>query len=360
MVVLGWWSIAAGKPLPDGTKVVLVKDQLFFVDHDVTVPLYAAGDRELMWTFDSVRSVKLSDDDKTIEIEGSICSYMMAKDAASASFDAVRARVENVRGMQLHLKKKYADAVAHFAAAVKLDPKTPVYATNLLSAQSMGKLLADADQTLATAGPRAVAWFAWRLAVDSDLANLRGRASTRPFTSIARTKLAADALEGSVVAVSPAGFLALEQATSFGMTPASSQDLVIYDQHGAEQVRVPLIEFDDLCLDSCTKAQQAHTAEHRRAASELLGVLGFSTQHVRWVDVAGPGRVASPDKQVVVDVADDKITITHGKATSTVPVDGTVNRLGFAAGAIVIVARTSHGCGGTDNTWNDQSVVAVP
>jgi hypothetical protein len=60
----------------------------------------------------------------------------------------VEARFENVVGMKLLTKKQYANAIVHFALAAQKDPESPVFATNLLSAQSLAGKLDDGDRTI--------------------------------------------------------------------------------------------------------------------------------------------------------------------------------------------------------------------
>jgi len=367
VAVVAWSSSVLAGPLPEGTQVVLEDSSLVFVDHGTRVPLFDPRTRSSELAYTKLISASLSSDG-TIVVQTENCLMDHDELRRTAVLDHARARAENLRGMQLHLAKKFTDAIPHFASAAKLDPGTPMYATNLLSAQSMAKLLDDADKTLATAGTSAPVWFAWRLAVDSDLANLRGRASTKPFTSAKRTKLAYAAL-GDVVAASPAGYFAFPEYHGYGMGP-TAEDLAVFDANGRELVRVPVIADVDACIEApeapvidfkCTKAQRAHTAANRRAADELLASGGFAAQPIQWVDAPDQDKpVVSPDKKITVKQVDDKLVIARGSATRTVDGVNEVRRVGFSASAVIVEFHVMHGCGGAENSGSSTIVLAVP
>ena len=149
-------AAAAAKPLPAGMKVVVVKNRPMVTQGGFTVPLF---DGEEEGVGDTAKA-SLSDDGKTLHVIWDRCG---TGDDGSGGYEVpfahVTARLENYAGMAAHLKKKYADAIAHFTTAVNDNPDEPMFATNLLSAQSMAGKLDDADQTLATYGPKNPAWF---------------------------------------------------------------------------------------------------------------------------------------------------------------------------------------------------------
>ena len=216
---------ALAKPLPKGMKVSL-KDMALYVEQDgIKVPLFD-DDRRLADQVSNLTGAELSDDGGSIVVHADSCA---SSDGIEVPLSEVEARLENVRGMQLHVKKKYADAIVHFTAAVKADPSTPVYVTNLLSAQSMAKRYDDADRTIASSAAAHVAWFAWRLAIDPELASVRGRAAARPFVAAKPTKLAFQAL-GDDIAVSPIGLVAVGEWNAFGGPGTdNNSELVLYD-----------------------------------------------------------------------------------------------------------------------------------
>lgn len=355
-------SPALAKPLPKTMKVGIEKTKLVFTEGGITVPMMP--DSEKVW--DTVVSAELSDDGKTIEIKAQGCIETV-DDPIEFSIDELEARIENVRGMQLHLKKKYADAIPHFAAAAKRDPAAPVYATNLLSAQAMGGKLDDADATLATMGAQNVPWFAWRLAVDPELKALNGRASTKPFTAPKPTKLAFKDPD-KTIAVSPLGYVAVNDALLLGMGPNVDQ-MAIYDIK--RNSRLLKLQTSVGCMDDpqmaeslggggCTKQDHAKEAGFAREASAVLGRLGFVEEPFVWVERPESDTIVSPDKTVQLAFKDDKLIIKRGKASSTVKADSGPYRVGFGKTVLVVQYRGMYGCGGADSRQFYSSVYALP
>jgi hypothetical protein len=304
-------TAALGKPLPKGMKVTLKDQQLYATVNGVTVPLLdaeaAAAD-----LYSDLKSAELSDDGDDLVIKAEDCKAHAAEpEGLRIPLAGVEARVENVLGMQLHVKKKYADAIAHFATAVEKDPDTPLYATNLLSAQAMAKRLDDADRTLAAHGPAHLPWFAWRLAADPELASLRGRPSTQPLLPAKPSKLTWKEL-GAQVAVSPLGFVAVSEWTFFGGPGApGGEDLAIYEtKQGKLAFRIPVVALDDACGNTgmgavpCSKQAQAHTAEHTRTANLVLATLGFERQPTVKLEPEADGNLLSADKQTAIEIGD--------------------------------------------------------
>jgi hypothetical protein len=192
-------SAAHAKPLPEGWKVFLERGKPVASKSGMIVPLRD----DSISDFDRLVDAHLSDDGAQIVIRADRCKGMLGEvDESSVAFAKVEARIENALGMAKHVKKVYADAIPHFAAAVAKDPDNPMYATNLLSAQSLAKKLEDADQTIAALTAKAAPWLAWRLAVDPELANVRARASTpcakKQLAAVATRRKLADSLLASL------------------------------------------------------------------------------------------------------------------------------------------------------------------
>jgi hypothetical protein len=355
MVVVLASTSAMAKPLPKGLSITIDKDgRLFAKRGDVTVPVFDPSTSSGARTFNGLKSAKLSDDGATIVMSVGDCAAMReARDDLEASLAEVEARIENVIGMKAHLKKKYADAIPHFAAAAKGDLGRPVYATNLLSSQSMANKLDDADHTIATYGIKNVAWFAWRLAVDSDLAALRGRDSVKPFTAVQTTKTTVNAI-GDGIGASPLGLFANVEVISLGGNGPGATDLVVFQlATNAPQMRLPL--SGGACVPQseafpCSKTDLARLAQQERAADGALAALGFQPVKVTWTDVwhVDNPKATSPDKKLAVVIKDDAITISRGKATKKVKPTDEPLRIGFADNLVLVEYKEQYGCGGGD------------
>jgi hypothetical protein len=264
------------------------------------VPLFD----DLRYPVKKVTKAALTDDGKSLEVQIDACDNMFgdADQPAVVPLAPVTARLENALGMASHVKKKYADAITHFAAAVATDPK-PVYVTNLLSAQAMSDKLDDADKTLATWGKKLAPWIAWRLAVDSDLKKLAGRPSTKlgPDKVGKATKLDGD------IAFSPLGFAATEVVGDSGyedMGGPTSYELVIVElASGKEVLRLPT---ETVCDESgqyetpaetkkCKKREAAAGAKNRKVTDALLATLGFENVKDAARDPRGDGPIKTPE-----------------------------------------------------------------
>jgi hypothetical protein len=367
-------SVAGAKPLPSGLKIVAKDTGLVAVKNGLTVPLFDSWDPHIDRSFGDAPRFSLSDDGKRIVIETGDC---LDEGAIEIPLAAVEARFENLIGMQAHLKAKYADAITHFTTAVQTDPQTPLYATNLLSAQSMAKLLDDADKTLATYGPKNIAWFAWRLAVDPELKNVRARASAKALGAAKPTKITFDIDKD--VAVSPLGLVAAGDWYAVGSTPLPGfevTDLVIHDlAQNRVVLKLPIIGFNDSCeahpgadtppelANPCSKAQLARIAEHRRGMNLVLGALGFEKRKTTWVSTRDAGDATSftsPDKKITLAFHDDGVTVTHGKATATAKGIDIPFAIGWAGNIVVLQHKVSWGCGGMDQQQSRSDVVAIP
>ncbi len=352
--------VAAAGPLPKGLKV-FVKDQRLTVSRDgVTLPMVDPAVQDAKG-FGAVKGAQLSADGKTILVDVETCSG--DEDPFEVSIASIDARFANRRGMQLHQKKKFADAIPHFVAAVEADRDQPVYATNLLSAQAMARRLDDADKTLTTYGPAHRGWFAWRLAVDPELASMVIRPAARALVASAPTKLTYKGL-GDSIAISPRGLVAVSEWTFYGGPGApGGSDLALYDlASGREELRLPIVAVADACYEksdgmvdgpTCTAKNRARTAARVRDADRVLMILGFAKQATAWVDV-GPGKVVAPDKKTTVDL--DAGTITRGVVKIAIKGDGDQpQKIGFASDVVVLQFRqtgVSHCDGDAQRSWS--------
>ena len=336
------------KPLPPGMKVSLKKEKLYVSQGGVTVPM-RDEESALADPVSEYTGAELSEDGTEIVVAATSCRG--SEDGLHISLASVNARFENVRGMKLHLKKKYADAIPHFAAAAKADPATPVYATNLLSAQSMAKLLDDADATLATYAPKHRAWFAWRLAVDKELANVRTRPGARALLPVKPSTLEIDPM-GDAVAVSPAGLVAVREWVFYGGpgAPDGGFDLAIYDpRQDIPAVRLTGIPYSQACGamgESCTKAELAKQAASKKKLDPVLAGMGFEKIATAWVSTTGEDGssrdvITSPDKSISIKLseADGHAKIRRGKATVTVELSDSPRQIGFAGSYVVFQFR---------------------
>lgn len=317
---------ATAKPLPAGLKVVVVKNRPMVKQGAFTVPLL---DSEEEGAGETIKA-SLSDDGKTIHAIWDRCG--IGGDDDSNGFDVplahVTARLENYAGMAAHLKKKYAEAIPHFAAAIAANPDEPVFQTNLLSAQSMSGALDDADKTIATWGPKNRAWFVWRLAVDKELAAVKARPSAQAVRASTPGKLTTSAL-GDDAAIAGDLVAVLENQGNGGPGSPVEQDLVVFDAAAGRQLlRLPIVTMDDACTDGssdegmplpkCTAKQRAANASRARDADAVLAQLGFALVPKAHVSVMGDASVVtSPDGKAKVDLTGDAPKITTGGKTFT-------------------------------------------
>src|SRR5262249_49151831 len=160
------------------------------------------------------------------------------------------------------------------------DPSRPVYATNLLSAQSLAGKLDDADRTIAAYAPAHPAWFGWRLLVDPELKSVAGRPGARALVAAKAGALRFGKL-GDDIAVSRLGLIAVREWSSFGGPGApSDHQLAVYD---------PIHAGANLRLDAA------------RDSDRVLGGLGFERRKTAWVDALdSPDHVVSPDKSTTI------------------------------------------------------------
>jgi len=317
-------AVASAKPLPQGMKITLVKKKLIVTQNGVSVQLGTAT---------KLASAELSADGKTISIKTD------EEEALQLPLVTVEAKLENALGMTLHNKKKFAEAAPHFAIAAQRDPTKPLYATNLLSAQSMGGKLEDADKTLATYGKRAAPWFAWRLVVDPELKAIANRPSAKlgPATPGRATSKLVD-----TIAYSPLGFAASEVFTNASMgdgSGGSDTELAIVDLvSGQEVLRLPA---EHTCGESegkaCARKQAPITARQRKVADAILSQLGFDVVVDGYKDTADENTVVAKDGRKVV--FDQGVKIIAGKLTKELVDLDKVYGVAFVPKAVVIISK---------------------
>jgi hypothetical protein len=196
---------AAAKPLPKGWKSVIDGVPMIEVS-GAKIPV--APYQSFVWQ--TPKEVVLSDDGKKLVVRYESCMMSPSGEISELEvpIEKVEARLENVLGMTVHVKKKYDDAIKHFTAALAKDFE-PVYATNLLSAQSLANKLDDAEKTIETYGRKAPGWFAWRFAVDPELKKIKAHTksplATAPKHGKVTTKQLVPAQFDTVIAYSPSG-----------------------------------------------------------------------------------------------------------------------------------------------------------
>jgi hypothetical protein len=330
-------ATAIAKPLPDGLKISIEKEHLVATRDGMTVTLYASRK-----PVDKIESATLSEDGTIVEVKLRICGLDPEPEPDHYPLDQINAQLENALGMRAHLAKKYNEAIPHFAKAASLWSATPVYATNLASAQARAGKLDDADKTIATYEPPNQIWWVWRLAVDPDLAPLR----KRPSANIGASKRGTAKSLGEDIAYNGLGLVAVEQHVQLynGIPDGSAHiELVILDVgSGKELFRLPtdencgVADMETQKQDpACVKRVNAANAEHRKAATELLQTLGFNVLPralVPWRLSDGKKEFKSTDQRKIV--FGDKVMFVNGKNQKELQLNDTVG-LAFVPGGLV-------------------------
>lgn len=344
------------KPLPTGLEVKLAKGTLSARRDGVSVSIGSVT---------KMISVELSADGKTIVVKRPGDPDQGEEDTVDETFAlaTVEGKLANAKGMSFQVKKKYADAVAPFTAAVQSDPQ-PVYITNLLSALAMGKKLDDADKVLATHGKRIAPWLAWRLAVDKELAALVDRPAAKtlfPGGGKATSKLA----DGEKVAYSAAGFAAVEVYTglSMGMPTEVTKALAIVElTTGTEVLRLSTeTSCNEMDEGGCKQAKYtASNKKQRKVADAVLSQMGFEVLAEPLVDAQATSTPTAKDGRKIVEIKDGGTAIAVGKKQIPIPVELEVKSIAFVPKAVVLVhkVQTSSNIDGA-GTW-EMEVTAIP
>lgn len=362
-VMLGT-QVASAKPLPPDWKVTVAKGRLMATHAGTSVRIDSSSAK-----IEKLLGVELSADGTAIEARVQQCGS--AKDPSDEPWierqplAAIEAAIENKLGMALHLKKKYAEAIPHFALAAQKAPSTWLYATNLLSAQAMGGKLDDADKTIATYGMKAGRpWFLWRLAVDPELKALRDRPGAK--LAAAKPGTAKGDLHDKI-AYSPLGFAATERyGMAFDGMPDGSTDseLVIVDlASGGLAFTTPT---ETLCVSdieaetidkACQKKFAKKNAANRKVADATLAQLGFDIVP-NGAGLVPDGDFTAPDGRKLVGGT----KIVSGKTTKDIDV-AKLWFVGFVPKFAVLgsMDRQADPCGeGMAGTQLELTVVPTP
>ncbi len=311
---------ATAKPLPAGSKLELKKGRPMISSGGVTVPF--ADDTLADW---DTATAELSEDGANVIVSGTRCKKKIAGDAAKQTIPLARieAKLENAAGEALLAKKKWTDAAARFNAAIGKDPLVAHYAANLLVAQVKGGKLDDADRTLATAGKRHIAWFAWRLEVDPALAALKKRPSAKaiaaPTPGKARGPTLADAF-----AYSPLGMVATRTASGEGGSGAELPMEVSFTEiaTGREVLRLSMAKGAPAAL-----------------IDRLLVTLGFTFEGM-FADTRQGKSHSTTDGRALL-VSNGQITFKKGPVTKPVTITNVVG-VGFLPVGAAIMTRYEH------------------
>lgn len=312
--------LAVAKPLPAGVKLELKKGRPMLTSGGATVPF--ADDTLADW--DTV-AAELSEDGADVVVSGTRCKKKIAGESAKQRIPLARleAKLENAAGEALLAKKKWADAATRFSKAIGKDPLVAHYAANLLLAQVKAGKLDAADQTLATAGKRHIAWFAWRLEVDPALAKLKTRPSAKaiaaPVPGKARGPTLADAF-----AYSPLGMVATRTASGEGGSGAELPMEVSFTEiaTGREVLRLSMAKGAPAAL-----------------IDRLLVTLGFTFEGM-FADTRQGKSHSTTDGRALL-ISDGKLTFQKGAVKKPVTLSNVVG-VGFTPGAAVFMTRYEH------------------
>lgn len=316
---------SANKPAPKNLKVFMDGGKIWATRDGVRIQAIDGRHTD----YARVQKVELSDDGTTLFVWAGQCDIVGDDETKNelATSD-LEAKFENALGMKAHLAKNYDQAIAHFTKAVAAY-ELPVYVTNLLSAQSMGKKLADADATLAKYGPHAPGWMAWRLAVDSDLVALKGRASTVPF-AIAKPGTAHGAKDDA--AYSPVGIAAMGTAEipegiggdfeSFvDIIDTASNTLMVHASLGITCFNMPDDPELAKAFKACERTNAPLRAKRAKEVDALLAQLGLQPVKTTGDAVAASFAVGkltvSKDRNKGLNKCDDGIYYWTVSASAT-------------------------------------------
>lgn len=323
---------AKPKPLPGGMKVVTKVGRPFVQQGQTLVALREDDAAD----YEKIAKAELSPDGKTVEVTATRCKGDAVDDVTKVPLSKIQARFDNAAGLVAHGKKQYGVAITKFGAALQKDPETPMYATNLLAAQLLGKKAPLAGQTLAIQGRKNTVWFAWRIAVDADLAGataLKGAAdliSSKPGTAtlakLGDQDLATTTLGG--------GMAALRTTSS----SATSDIDVVSLSSGKLLARLPLVTPEDACNEAseptCQDASKARIAEREKLVDNLLRALGFEIASKAFIDVRNGEPVSK--NGVEVEIHDDYVSASKDGNEKRIELDGGVWAIAFTPTAIVI------------------------
>jgi hypothetical protein len=337
-------KVAKPKPLPGGMKVVAKLGRPYVQQGATTVAL---RDDDVA-DYEKIAKAELAADGKTIEVTATRCKGELADEVTKVPLAKVQARFDNAAGLVAHGKKQYAVAITKFGSALTKDPETPTYATNLLAAQLLGKKTALASQTLAVQGRKNVIWFAWRLAVDADLAAAKALKGAQDFIAATPgTATLAKLGDHDLATTSLGGGMAALRTLSVG-SPGTTEVDVVSMTTGRLLARLPLVTLEDACDESadspCDDAAKARIAERVKLIDTLFASLGFQITPNAFVDVRN-GDPVSKDG-ISVDLSDDSLIASRGGAERTLTLEGQPWAIAYTPKALVVKLnrRNLYGC----------------
>lgn len=351
IVVLGM-AIAASalagtpkpKPLPGGLKVITKLGRPYVQQGAITVAL---RDDDVA-DYEKIAKVALAADGKTIEVTATRCKGEAVDDVTKVPLAKIQAKLDNANGLVAQGKKQYGVAITKFGAALQKDPETPAYATNLLSAQLLGKKPQLAAQTLVMQGRRNAIWFAWRMAVDAELAGAKTLKGAQDFVAPKPGTATLAKLGDKDLAISPiGGGMAALRTLSVG-SPGTSEVDVVSLTTGRLLARLPLVTLEDACDETaespCDDAAKARITERAKLVDTLLASLGFEITANAFVDVRN-GDPVSKDG-VTVEVHDDHVSAERNGDERRLPIDGGAWAIALTPKAVVVKLnrRNLYGC----------------
>jgi hypothetical protein len=363
VVVLGVMVVAvsvAAKPLPKGMKVEAVGGDVVVKQGAISIGLRDDGVRD----YDKVTKAELTADGKTLEVTTERCGGTVTDDVQQISLAKVQARLDNAVGLAALAKKQYPAAQKSFASALKKDPETLAYASNLLAAQLLGKKPALAGQTLAMYGKTNPAWFGWQLAVDP---NLAGATSLKIAGELLIAPTPGTATVGALgmrdIATSPlgGGMAALRTTSSSRDGAASAIDIDIVSlATGKLLARLPVQAPADACTDDaahpCSDAVQQAIAARTKVVDNLLAAQGFRIVAKALVDVRNGDPVDRDG--VSVDISDSSVVASKGGVDYTLPTATSASFVAFLPTALVV--KLPHFNQGSCGTWTREDAIALP
>ncbi len=325
---------AVAKPLPAGMKIVTKLGRPYVQQGAITVAL---RDDDLA-DYEKIHKAELAVDGKTIVVTATRCRGTLASDITEVPVAKIEARLANAQGLLARAKKKYQEAIAKFTVATQKDPENAGYATNLLAAHLRAKKLDVAGQTLAVHGRRNPAWFAWQLAVDSELAAARGHKRAADLVAPTAGTASVRKIGERDLALSPlGGGMAAMRTFAIG-SPGTMELDVVSLVNGRLLARFPLITLEDACDETsehpCDEAAQVRIGERVKVIDGLLASLGFALRSNAFVDV----RNGDPVKHdgVTVETSDDTVHVSRSAGERTLTLRGAAWSVAFTPTAVVV------------------------
>jgi hypothetical protein len=351
MIVAVVAADAEGGPLPRGMKVVAKAGRPLVQQGALTVDLRDDGAAD----YDKIVKAELVDGGKTLAVTAARCQGSAPDDVTRVPFARILARLDHAAGLAAHRKKRHADAIGKLTAAVQRDPEAARYATDLLAVQLAANKLELAGQTLAVHGRRNPVWFAWRIAVDAELAGARDHRRALDLVAAARGSATAARLGERDVATSPlgGGMAALRTSSTAGGVTTSELDVVSLAT-GRLLARLPLVADDDVCASdgaddaddadavaaaaahhaTCVAAVKARFSARTATVDALLASLGFTVHANVLVDVRNGDPVRRDG--LSIELGDDHVMVERAGEERRLDTEGTPWAIAILPTALVI------------------------